>query len=171
MTTPPPNQSSGFSLIELAIVILVGGLIMSGLLNLLNVAIANKQTAVQLEAFDTVKTNVVLQAVNNKTVIGVCGGSGCTGILSTLECPSPPGSCRITQSTYTLPATTAVVNDYWGNAIDYTRNTVTITSTTPPATVMFTITSRGSDTVPSADDIIQTVTAGEFMARVSRMGF
>jgi prepilin-type N-terminal cleavage/methylation domain-containing protein len=165
------QSARGFTLIELAIVILIGGLIMSGLLNLLNTGIANKQTSIQQEAFDTIKTNAILQAINSKTVTSVCAGSGCTGLLNTLDCTIPLGSCRMLVSTYTVPATVDDVKDFWGNTIVYARVTNTITSTTPPATIMFTITSRGADTIPSADDTTYSVNAGEFMARVSRMGF
>lgn len=74
-------------------------------------------------------------------------------------------------SSYPVPATVTVVNDFWGNALVYTRLTNTVDSTTPPTTNIFRVTSRGADTVPSSDDMVVTVNAGEFMARVSRMGF
>jgi prepilin-type N-terminal cleavage/methylation domain-containing protein len=164
-------KNKGFTLIEVALVLLVGGIVMSGFLNLLTTATANRQTAVQREAVDTVKANAILQAVNAKTTTSVCGGSGCTGLLNTLDCPLPLGSCRMLVSTYAVPATTTAVNDFWGNPLVYTRVTASVTSTTPPATVVFTVTSRGSDAIVSADDQVTSVNAGEFMARISRMGF
>lgn len=158
-------------MIEVALVLLVGGLVLSGFLNLLATTTANRQTAVQRESVDAMKANVILQAVNAKTTTSVCGGSGCTGLLNTLDCPIPVGSCRMLVSTYAVPATTTTVSDFWGNALVYTRVTASVTSTTPPTTVVFTVTSRGSDAVASADDQVTSVDAGEFMARISRMGF
>lgn len=163
-------KNRGFTLIELALVLFVGGLVMSGLLNLLQTAIANRQTQIQEEAVETVKATAILTSINNRTVTGVCAGSGC-GLIHALECPLPLGSCRVTQVTYAVPAAVAVTKDYWGNNLVYARVTASVTYTTPPATVIFTVTSRGADAVTSADDQVTSVNAGEFMARVSRMGF
>lgn len=164
-------KNRGFTLIEIALVLLVGGIVLSGLLSLLSTATANRQTQIQQEAMDSVKTDAILQAVNGKTTTGVCGGSGCTGLLNSIDCPSPIGSCRMLVSTYPVPTTVTAVNDYWGNPLVYTRVTATVTYITPPTTVIFTVTSRGADTIASADDTVSTVNAGEFIARVSRMGF
>lgn len=166
-----PRKQSGFSLIELSIVLLIVGMLMSGFLSLSSSAIQGRQNAAQREIIDGVKTDAILQAINSKSAETICIPGSCSGVLASDCIGDPRGPCRDFSYTYAIPNTVAGANDAWGNPVTYTRTEPAVTSTTPPSTLVFSIRSNGPDaTNNTADDLVYVVTASELLARIARMG-
>jgi prepilin-type N-terminal cleavage/methylation domain-containing protein len=167
-------RQRGFTLIEAALVILIGGIILSGVLGVLQASITTRMNSILSESVELTKTSIVLSAVNSKTTATACVAGSCSGLISTLECATTIATapCRIYVSTYPIPATISTQNDAWGNPLIYTRVLPTVSNTTTPTDTVFKVVSKGSDaTQGTEDDVTYTVTASEFLSRVSRTGF
>jgi prepilin-type N-terminal cleavage/methylation domain-containing protein len=126
--------------------------------------------------------NVIRNAiVANVTRVGnfLCVAGTCAG---TVNC-SGGTPCETTQFTYTLPAAggiapntmpavglpVTVVNDPWGNPMQYAITTSPITPASALNLTAFTLTSWGPDgTAGNGDDISVTVSVGEFQTIVSK---
>lgn len=166
-------MNKGFSLVEMALVLLVGTIVLSGLMPLLQTMMTTRQNQIQTEAVESAKTTAILSAINAKTVATQCVPGTCSGLVTTVDCALTIATapCSVVVYTYPIPATITAAKDFWGNDMTYTRNTNTVTYTTPPATTVFTLVSKGSDTIAgNSDDLTYAVTAAEFFSRVSRMG-
>lgn len=86
------------------------------------------------------------------------------------------GSLVAGQRQYSFPVALPIIpaaqlNDPWGTAIVYNRNVATVQcSTTPLTDTVFTLTSRGQDTVASVDDITTTITVADIVSIISVAG-
>jgi prepilin-type N-terminal cleavage/methylation domain-containing protein len=162
---------NGFTLIELALVLLVGTIVLSGLMNLLQVHTANRLTQIQNEAVDTASTTVALSALKSKTTATTCVAGSCSWIIGIVGCINVMTPCPVYVFTYPIPATIAVPTDYWGNPFTYTRNATSVSTNSVATASVFTLVSRGPDaTAGTSDDLTYAVTTAEFLGRISRMG-
>lgn len=157
-------RPKGFSLIEIAIVLFIMGIMMSGFLSLLNTSAQNRATADLNNAMESVKSTAILTALNDRTYSTTCvSGLSC---FPTAAC-GWSSNCPMAVSTYNVPASIATPTDPWGRQLVYARQTATVTSDTPPITSIFTVKSFGPDGV---GDITHTVTAAEFVTRLTKIG-
>lgn len=165
-------MSKGFTLIEAAIVLLVAGIVLTGFMGILQSMMTTRQNQIQNEAVETVKTTVTLDAVKNKSVSTGCVSGSCNVVFGVLMgCGVLTEPCPVYINSYPIPATITSVPDFWGNSFTYVRNATSVSSTTAATTPVYTLLSKGPDaTAGTTDDISYTVTAAEFIARVSRMG-
>lgn len=162
-------RNRGFTLIEISIVLLIIGIVMSGFLMIATASIANRHTADLNTALEAAKVTAVLTAINNKEVARICV-SGPLGCDDTGCTASPSSPCATYSSLYNVPSTIPAANDPWGRPLSYTRQQPTVTSSLSPTAPVFTVTSFGADGLIGSDDISRTVTASEFISIVTKMG-
>lgn len=163
----------GFSLLEMAIALLVGSLVMSGLLTLVQTMTTSRQNQIQQEATETTKTTIALSAISNKTIATGCVPGTCSGLITVTDCALTlvTAPCSVYIYTYPVPATITTEKDFWGNQMTYTRVTTSVTSATPANTTIYTLKSKGPDaTDGTTDDITYTVLTPEFLMRISKLG-
>ena len=165
----------GFSMIEAAIVILIGGIVMAGFLQVLSANTQVRMTQINYQASEAMTTAAIMESIKGRAVTSTCVAGTCSAIFTLLGTCLAATPCPTYTSSYPVPAAASVVaqKDFWGNAMTYTPNAAvpSVSSSTPPATTVFTLRSIGPDTVSgNTDDITYVVTAAEFIARVSRTG-
>ena len=158
----------GFTLIEIALGMVVLAIVFGGMVTLVTAAIANQQNTVLNRAFEDAKSTAVLAALNGRGTSTTCAGpAGSCAPSGGCVDPSP---CAVTTASYPIPASVVTLRDPWGQQIVYVQNTTIVTAFTAPSTIVFTLTSLGPDGVPGSDDIIRPVTAAEFVLMVARIG-
>ena len=168
-------RNRGFTMIELAVVILIGGIVLGGLLNILQTSIQTRTNQINYEASEVMKTSAVMESIKGRAITSTCVAGTCSAVFTLLGTCLAATPCPTYTSSYPVPAAASVVaqRDFWGNLMTYTPNAAvpSVSSSTPPATTVFTLRSNGPDTVVGgSDDISYVVTAAEFIARVSRTG-
>ena len=145
----------GFTLIEMAIVIFIFGLLSVGGLRVLETMVSNHQVSLMRANVDVIRTGIAWNSVKDRT------------------CEAP--SCNATQYTYTLPANLDgfprdILTDPWGQPTKYTPITVQIDQATPFGSAAFTVTSSGPDTqFGTVDDFVTSVSVGELKSIFIRL--
>jgi len=165
------SRPNGFTMIEMALVILVGSIVMSGLLQILSTSTQTRMNQINTESAETMKTAVVIDAIKNRSVSSSCVAGSCNVVFTILGVCVAATPCPSYSASYPLPAAVTASKDFWGNNMTYTRLVTPVSSSTPATTVVFSVKSKGPDATDStSDDITYSVTAAEFIARVSRTG-
>lgn len=161
-------------MIEMALVILISGIILSGFLQILNANIQTRMNQLNLEASETMKTSAVVLAIKGRTISSQCVAGTCSVVFTLLGTCVAAAPCPSYTASYPVPAAAAIAvqNDAWGAAMTYTAGAhASVSSATPGTDTVFTIASKGPDTAAgTTDDITYTVTVNEFIARISRSG-
>ena len=99
--------------------------------------------------------------------VNCSGGTPCETTQFTYTLPPVGGAAPNTMPAVGLPGT--VLNDPWGNLMQYAVGTPTITPATALNLTAFTLTSWGPDgTAGNGDDISVAVSVGEFQTIVSK---
>jgi len=144
-------QQGGFSLIEMAVVLLIAGMLAVAAMQFTGSIILNAQNSLIRSNFETLKGGIVWKTVQTRMCV-----------------PPAAEPCNATTFTYTLPPATQTfsamgfnqqsANDPWGKPYAYSITTQVITPNVMPGNVAFAIASSGPDGVAdNMDDIKLTV--------------
>jgi prepilin-type N-terminal cleavage/methylation domain-containing protein len=161
------RKQNGFTLIEMAIALVIMSVIMSGAMTLATSAMQARQNSTLNAAVEAAKADAVLLAASNKEIERVCvdGPSGCENT----GCGS---SCSTYPAQYPLdPDSTTTHLDPWDMPVRYVRGAAAVTVVSDPDEVAFTIISSGPDGIAdTGDDLEREVTASDVLALIAKMG-
>lgn len=158
----------GFTLIELSIVMVIIAIAMSGFMRLATVAAASRQNSDLFSAIESAKFQIILESANQRTVELMCVSSGSSCPVSADCAASDP--CATYVTSYNLPADRTIGEDPWGRPLEYAGFGSPVVPPINPDTVVFTLTSGGEDVALAEDDFQASVTAGEMLSLIAKMG-
>lgn len=161
------RKQNGFTLIEMAIVMVIIAILMSGAMKLTTAYMAGRQNSTLNAAVEAAKADAAMWAANNKAVTLVCvaGPAGC-----------PSDGCATGCSTYPVSYSLVLDDpaehmDPWGVPVRYIQHESLVTATTDPTDRVFSVISAGPDSIAdTGDDLEREVTASEVLSLIAKMG-
>lgn len=161
------KRQIGFTLIEMAIALVIMGVILSGAMTLASSAIQSRQTSSLNSAVTAAKSAAVLAAINAREIEEVCV-AGPAGCATSATCA---GQCAVYSSKYPVPDLVTVGEDPWGRPLTYTPIALEVNSLTLPTDPIFEVASDGPDGASdTGDEFVHEVTGEEFISIVIKSG-
>jgi prepilin-type N-terminal cleavage/methylation domain-containing protein len=161
------RKQNGFTLIEMAIALVIMGVILSGAMKLATANLAGRQNATLNASVEAATIDAVLLAARNKQIERVCvdGPSGCDNNGCGSSCSTYPTKYLLEDD-----STTGHL-DPWDMPVRYVRYAGSVTVASDPDEIAFVIISDGPDSIAgTGDDLEREVTASEVLALIAKMG-
>lgn len=159
MNCPPPRGSAGFSLIEIAIVLAIVGLLLGGLLPTLSAQIESRQIAETRKQMEDILESLTGFALINGRLPCPADGTGSSG-AEAVTGSGAAATCSLTLGV--LPWTTLGVNetDAWGRRFTYRVTSTYADGADGTATASCNITSGVSFQLCSSGNLNVKATSG-----------